>query len=121
MSEKDFIKDGLQNEEIVNIIKQIRPEIEKDASDDNIEKLRKKFNFFADRYPVLFDLSTREDHFSWENLNYFLNMRTKIIEDNLTADKASVIVGQDMYNKYVNITEPPPPSKFERKQKKSKT
>jgi hypothetical protein len=32
-------------------------------------------------------------------------MRTKIIEDNLTTDKASVIVGQDMYNKYVNITE----------------
>jgi len=46
MSEKDFIKDGLQNEEIVSIIKQIRAQIEIDASDNNVEKLRKQFEFF---------------------------------------------------------------------------
>ena len=119
MSEKDFVKDGLPNEEIVNIIKQIRPEIQKDASDANVEKLRSRFDFFATRYPVLFDLSTREGEFSWENLNYFLNMRNQIINDKLTSEKASVIVGQDMYDKYVNISDPP--AKFEKKTKKSKS
>jgi len=44
-------------------------------------------------------------------------MRNQIINDKLTAEKASVKVGQDMYDKYVNISPNEPPNKFERKTK----
>uniref|UniRef100_A0A6C0CHN4 Uncharacterized protein n=1 Tax=viral metagenome TaxID=1070528 RepID=A0A6C0CHN4_9ZZZZ len=122
MSEKEFIKDGLDNEKIVEIIKDIRKEIDIDASDSNIDKIKAKHNFFATRYPALFDLSTRKEEFSWENLNYFLNMRNDVINDKLTAEKASVIVGEEWFKKYVKVDDKPmqDPIKFERRTKSKK-
>jgi hypothetical protein len=119
MSEKQFIKDGLDNEKIVEIIKDIRKEIDIDATDSNIDKIKAKYNFFATRYPALFDLSTRKEEFSWENLNYFLKMRNDVINDKLTAEKASVIVGEEWFKKYVKVDDKPipEPSKFERRTK----
>lgn len=102
---KDFIDDGLDNVSIINTIKEIRNIIENDNS-YNIEKLKKEYNFFANRYPMLFDISVRKDEaFNWDYLNYFLNMRTKIVNNELTVEKASVIVGDEWYKKHVNITE----------------
>jgi len=123
MSEKEFIKDGLDNEKILEIIKDIRKEIDIDASDDNVEKIKKKHEFFSSRYPALFDLSTRKEEFNWENLNYFLNMRNQIINDKMTAEKASVIIGEEWFKKYVKIDENTPipePTRFVRRTK-SKT
>lgn len=121
-TEKDFIKDGLNNDNIIEIIKKIREVIEVKSSDEIIENLKKEYSFFAERYPMLFDLSTRtNEEFNWDYLNYFLTMRNKIINNELTSEKASVIVGNEWYNKHININEKngkmDPPKRFIRKQK----
>lgn len=123
-TEKDFLKDGLDNEKIIEIIKKIREVIDVKSNDEIIENLKKEYSFFADRYPMLFDISTRTDEtFNWEYLNYFLSMRNKIINDELTSEKASVIVGNEWYNKHININENGemnPPNRFVRKTKRPK-
>ena len=102
--EKDFIKDGLTNEEIMTTIKEIRYKI-KTSSKNNYDSLKKEYNFFSERYPMLFEISTRNENFIWDNLNKMLEMRKKLEEDKITNEKASVIIGQEYYNKYVNIKE----------------
>ena len=102
--EKDFIKDGLTNEEIMTTIKEIRYKI-KTSSKNNYDSLKKEYNFFSERYPMLFEISTRNENFNWDNLNKMLEMRKKLEEDKITNEKASVIIGQEYYNKYVNIKE----------------
>lgn len=123
--EKDFIKDGLDNDAIIEIIKKIRTVVEVNSNDEVIENLKKEYAFFVERYPMLFDISIRTtEPFNWEYLNYFLSMRKKIINDELTSEKASVIVGNEWYNKHVkdNIdTDIKPPNRFTRKTKKTKT
>ena len=118
---KDFEKDGLENEEIIKIIREIREKIEVNLTVDISEKLKTEYPFFVERYPVLFDIATRtSEPFNWEYLNYFLSMRTKIINDELTSDKASVIIGQEWFNKHTNIKEPlEPPIRFTRKNKEN--
>lgn len=123
--DKDFIKDGLDNDKIIEIIKKIREVVDVSCNDEIIENLKKEYSFFADRYPMLFDLSTREgEAFNWEYLNYFLSMRSKIINDELTSEKASVIVGNEWYNKHININENKtvmdPPHRFVRKPRTNK-
>ena len=49
--EKDFIKDGLTNEEIMTTIKEIRYKI-KTSSKNNYDSLKKEYNFFSERYPM---------------------------------------------------------------------
>jgi len=101
---------------IIKIIKEIREKIEVNLTVDISEKLKTEYPFFVERYPILFDIATRtSEPFNWEYLNYFLSMRTKIINDELTSDKASVIIGQEWFNKHTNINEPP--KKFTRKNK----
>jgi len=121
--DKDFIKDGLNNDEIIETIKKIRAVIDVKSNDEIVENLRKEHKFFYQRYPILFDISTRNtEPFNWEYLNYFLKMRTKIINDELTSDKASVIVGEEWFNKHINLdkSEIKPPSRFIRKSKINK-
>ena len=51
-------------------------------------------------------------------------MRNKIIKDELTSEKASVIVGDEWFKKHINIKENEelkPPERFTRKSKKPKT
>ena len=101
---KDFIKDGLTNEDIIKTIKEIRSKI-KTSSENNYENLKKEYDFFSTRYPMLFEISTRNEPFNWDNLNKMLEMRKKVEENEITNDKASVIIGQQYYDKYVNIKE----------------
>jgi len=125
--DKDFIKDGLENEKIIEIIGKVRKIIDRDSSDATIELLKKEYSFFAERYPILFDMVTRKEDFNWDYLNYFLNMRNKIIKDEITNEKASVIVGEEWFKKHVDVSKmpkepPPPPTKFERRSRsKAKT
>jgi len=121
---KDFIKDGLDNDKIIEIIKKIRSVVEVKCNDSIIEDLKKEYSFFAERYPILFDISTRTNEpFNWDYLNYFLLMRNRIINDEITSEKASVIVGDEWFKKHVNINEKKEmnsPTRFTRKVK-SKT
>jgi hypothetical protein len=109
MSEKDFLKDGMGNDEIVKVIKEI---IEKKKLDENkrlgelerYEKLKNEFEFFSTRYPMLFDLSVRDGDFDWNSLNYFLSMRAKIIEDKMTSENASIKVGKEWFDKHIDTS-----------------
>jgi hypothetical protein len=120
MSQKDFISDGLTNQDIVNVIKEIREKIKNDIyskeKDDNVryEKLKTEYEFFSSRYPMLFELSINNNDFDWESLNYMLSMRSKIENDEITTDKASTIVGKVWYDKHIKIPDVPT-SKRQRK------
>jgi hypothetical protein len=113
---KDFIEDGLENEEIVRIIKEILEKkkngLYKDKNEmDRYEAFKKDYEFFANRYPMLFELVLRNDNFNWDNLYYMLGMRNKIIEDKMTAENASKQVGQVWFDKYVDVSKLGKPNK----------
>jgi hypothetical protein len=102
--DKDFLKDGLTNEELVNTINNIlkrKNEISYKDDNDKFEKLKTEFPKFAERYLMLFEMVIRDGEFDWNSFNYMINMRNKIINNNMTADEASKKVGQDWYDKYV--------------------
>jgi len=110
MAEKDFIQDGLTNEAIIIEIKKII--IRKDESDfkgmnemEKYNKLKEEFEFFSDRYPMLFDMATRNEEFDWDALNYFLTMRLRIINNRMTSEEASQKVGKEWFDKFVDVNE----------------
>jgi O-glycosyl hydrolase len=102
--DKEFIKDGLNNVELVNIVSMIikrKKEIEYKDDNEKFEKLKEEFPEFAERYLMLFEMAIRNEEFDWNSFNYMLNMRNKIINDEMTAEDASKKVGEDWYDKYV--------------------
>jgi hypothetical protein len=120
MDNKDFLTDGLTNEDIINEIKKI---IERKNNDEirNIgdemeryEKIRNEFLKFAERYPMLFELSIRNENFDWNSLNYMLNMRNKIINNEMSSENATKIVGQEWFNKHID------PTKFDKNKNKKR-
>jgi hypothetical protein len=123
--QKDFIKDGMTNDDIINTLKKIRLVIENKSTNEIIEQLKKEHDVFSSRYPVLFELATRNDEpFNWDYLQYFLNMRSKIVNDEITSEKASVVVGEEWFKRHVNVNKDEKikdPIKFTRAAKKSKT
>ena len=69
-------------------------------------KLKEEFEFFSDRYPMLFDMATRDDEpFDWEALNYFLTMRSRVINNQITNEQASIKVGKEWFDKFVDVNE----------------
>lgn len=102
--DKDFLKDGMTNEELIkeinNIIKR-KKEISYNDDNDKFEKLRTEFPKFAERYVMLFEMVIRDGDFDWNSFNYMINMRNKIINNKMTAEEASAKVGQDWYDKFV--------------------
>jgi len=107
-NKKDFIKDGLDNASIIIAVKKIRKVIETNASisyDAKIENLKKEYSEFIERYPMLFDMASKNEPFDWNFFNYFMNMRNKIINNELTTDKASTIIGQNTFDKFIDKNE----------------
>ena len=102
--DKDFLKDGLTNEELINEINNIikrKKEISYKDDNDKFEKLKNEFPKFAERYLMLFEMVIRDGDFDWNSFNYMINMRNKIINNKMTSEEASKKVGQDWYDKYV--------------------
>ena len=97
MSSTDFIEDGLTNEQIYEIVEDIRNNIENNKN--TIEQLKIKHSFFEERYKSLFESVTKET-FDFKTFKYMMDMRTKIIDKNITSDDASKKVGIKFYNKY---------------------
>jgi hypothetical protein len=56
--------------------------------------------FFEERYPMLYAMVTKEEGFDYASLEYFLNMRNKIIKNELSVEEASKEVGQVWFDKY---------------------
>ena len=108
-SHPDFVSDGLDNDGIRNIIKEIiktiqntkvqTPNVSHSVIVDSINE-NDKFKFFIERYPMLFDMVTKDIPFDFESLEYFLSMREDIIKKKITSDDASKKVGQVWFDKY---------------------
>ena len=45
-------------------------------------------------------MASRFDKFDYESFDYMLDMREKIIKDDITSKEASEKVGKDWFNKY---------------------
>jgi hypothetical protein len=100
MSSKDFVNDGLPNEEIFKIVNDIIDTLKKNKFNENtIKDLKTKYMFFENRYPSLFGNVIKED-FDYKSFEYMMNMRQKIINDNTTVEEASKEIGTKFYNKY---------------------
>jgi hypothetical protein len=111
-NKKEFITDGLTNEEISVTISKIivRSKDEEMSHLDNYEKTKKigeEFSFFAERYPMLFQSAISDEPFPWDNLSYMLNMRSKIINNQMTAEAASKVVGQEWFDKFAETSSLP--------------
>lgn len=103
----DFVKDGMETNEIRNVVQDIMLYIEENRNKmefkeiiaslkDNIDSVE----FFEKRYPMLYQMVTKEEGFEYQSLEYFLKMREGIIQNQMTTDEASKIVGQQWFDKY---------------------
>jgi hypothetical protein len=103
----DFVKDGMETNEIRNVVQDIMLYIEEKRNKmefkDIITSLKDNINrveFFEKRYPMLYQMVTKEEGFEYQSLEYFLKMREGIIQNQMTTDEASKIVGQHWFDKY---------------------
>jgi len=103
----DFVKDGLDTNEIRNIVQDImiiiqdnKNKMKHDDIINNIKTREERFISFADRYPMLFDMVTREQGFDYQSFEYFLSKRDEIIKNKKPSDDVHKQVGQDMFDKY---------------------
>lgn len=104
-SNADFVNDGLTTNEIRNTIKKIREYIKINKNETEFaEKLKKDYEFFSTRYPLLYSMACDEKKFDYDSLEYFLTMRDRIIDEKITTEEASKKVGQDWFNKYVDLS-----------------
>jgi len=118
MSEHNFIADGLTNVELVNIITELQTaknEVIASNDNDKYEKLKEKYSLFATRYPMLFEMAIKDGDFDWVSFNYMINMRNKIINNELSVEKASEVVGKEWFNKYVDVSKMGSPNKKQKK------
>lgn len=105
--DKEFVKDGLNNVELVNVINAIisrKKEINFKDENDKYEKLKIEFPLFAERYAMLFDMVIRDEEFDWNSFNYMINMRNKIINNELSSEEASKKVGEEWFNRYIDVS-----------------
>lgn len=107
-NDQDFVKDGLQTHDIRKIIKDIRAYIATNkntkSNDEIVRKLKIDYEFFATRYPMLFSMATKQEDFDYTSLEYFLNMRDKVISNEMSVDQASVQVGEEWFKKHVDMS-----------------
>lgn len=104
-----FVEDGMTTSDIRKTVNTIRQYIEKAGStsmEDRIIKLQQDHSFFTERYPMLFDMCVRPD-FDFNSLNYFLQKRDEIIEKNASVDDVSKQIGQEWFDKYVDVSKIP--------------
>jgi hypothetical protein len=111
--EHDFVKDGMETAEIRTVVQDIMLYIEENKSKNthqnlliNLKNAIPKVAFFEERYPMLYQMVTKEEGFEYQSLEYFLQMRENIIKDKITTEAASKEIGQKWFNKYCkNINE----------------
>lgn len=106
VGQPDFLSDGLNNDalrlkvkEILTIIKDKKP-TNTHSEIVNIITGDSRFKFFIERYPMLFDMVTKDAVFDYESFEYFLSMREEIIKQKKTSEEASKEVGQVWFDKY---------------------
>jgi hypothetical protein len=112
----DFLKDGLDNKEITDLVQDIMKIIHDNkclvaphsplshASVVHNITEDDKFKFFIERYPMLFDMVTKETGFDYSFFEYFLSKRETIIKKKETSEEVHKQVGQEMFDLYYKKT-----------------
>jgi hypothetical protein len=119
VAQEDFVSDGLDNKQITDIVQDIMKIIHDNKCQDNKCQDNKcqasplshtalvhnmtqedKFKFFIERYPMLFDMVTKEAGFDYSFFEYFLSKREAIIKKQKTSDEIHKQVGQEMFDLY---------------------
>ena len=106
----DFLKDGLDNKQITDLVQDIMKIIHDNkcmtsgqlshASVVHNITEDDKFKFFIERYPMLFDMVTKEAGFDYSFFEYFLSKRETIIKKKETSEEVHKQVGQEMFDLY---------------------
>ena len=73
------------------------------GSADRKSVFSKKYAYFVDRYPVLFNTAC-EPGFDYNRFMYMMNMLDKVAKKQFSVDDASKEVGQALYDQYVAPT-----------------
>ena len=104
----DFVKDGMETEDIKTMVQDIMLFMTENKAKygshvELLKQLKKSIEgilFFEERYPMLYAMVTKEEGFEYSSLEYFLQMRDKIINNQLSSEQASKEVGQVWFDKY---------------------
>lgn len=103
----EFVKDGMETVEIRTVVQDIMLYIQENKSkythQDILVNLKRDIGrviFFEERYPMLYQMVTKEEGFEYQSLEYFLQMRENIIKEKITTEAASKEIGQTWFNKY---------------------
>ena len=108
-NDKTFLQDGMSTNDIRKTVKHIREYLEKGGLtpiEERVNQLKIEHSFFVERYPMLFDMCSRND-FNYDHLNYFLKMRDEVIADHVSSEDASKKVGTEWFNKFVDVSKLP--------------
>ena len=109
----DFVKDGMETADIKTMVQDIvlymtENKAKYSSHEELLIGLKKSIEgilFFEERYPMLYAMVTKEEGFEYSSLEYFLGMRDKIINNQLSSEQASKEVGQVWFDKYYKKTE----------------
>ena len=104
----DFVKDGMETADIRAMVQDIvlyttENKTKYSSHDELLHEMKKSIEgilFFEERYPMLYAMVTKEEGFEYSSLEYFLEMREKIVNNQLTSEQASKVVGQVWFDKY---------------------
>ena len=104
----DFVKDGMETADIKTMVQDIvlymtENKAKYSSHEELLIGLKNSIEgilFFEERYPMLFAMVTKEEGFEYSSLEYFLGMRDKIINNQLSSEQASKEVGQVWFDKY---------------------
>jgi methionine salvage enolase-phosphatase E1 len=104
----DFVKDGMETADIKAMVQDIvlymtENKAKYSSHEELLKEMKKSIEgilFFEERYPMLYAMVTKEEGFEYSSLEYFLEMREKIVNNQLTSEQASKVVGQVWFDKY---------------------
>ena len=104
----DFVKDGMETADIKTMVQDIvlymtENKTKYSSHDELLNEMKNSIEgilFFEERYPMLYVMVTKEEGFEYSSLEYFLGMRDKIINNQLSSEQASKEVGQVWFDKY---------------------
>jgi hypothetical protein len=104
----DFVKDGMETADIRAMVQDIvlyttENKTKYSSHKELLHEMKKSIEgilFFEERYPMLYAMVTKEEGFEYSSLEYFLEMREKIVNNQLTSEQASKVVGQVWFDKY---------------------
>lgn len=88
----------MESQDILTIVKEI---YEYNGNSKEKQRIfRKKYPEFVENYPVLFEMSSKDD-FDYNRFRYMIHLRDNIHNAKISQHDASAKVGQMLYDVYV--------------------